>query len=449
VANHTNVTTPPVVGASLWTEILDFLARGTAILEFLAIVVGALLLGRGLRWIYVKSQRGRPTSAQLLASKGIMLFIVFVGAWLGIRVVFGANPANMVATLGIVSLALGFGLQNTVANLAAGVSLSLDKPFDVGDRIKVGQTWGDVVTIGFRSTTILTTAGERVVIPNAILDTQEVWNYSGQQGELRVEIPLQISYKSSVELADEIALRIARDTDHVLAYPEPRLMVRALGSDGIDLELRCWLAQPNEKAKVVNSILRRVKRKFDEEGVHIPFPQRTLNYLKDDPEPAATPEHLLGVDAHKPVIVALIRSPLTSAKTPSFVAAFAKGVGARLVFLHVRPPSSSLQPAQGQQALNKCLAAARLAGLSASGRMEVGQLADVVAQIVRQEGAKILVLVRNQNRGVRGWGQSEQQAIQSAVSVPVQLLEPDTPPVEKAINHWHEKLHEEIETTQP
>ncbi|MGB1697259.1 MAG: mechanosensitive ion channel domain-containing protein [Thermoplasmatota archaeon] len=439
MANH---TLPPEPTQTVWDAILEFLSRGTRFIEFFAVLVGAYLLARALRWAYTKSQRSKPSSAQLLMTKTIMLTVMFAGLWIGIQVAFDADPGSMFATLGIVSLALGFGLQNTVANLAAGVSLSLDKPFDVGDRIQVGQTWGDVQNIGFRSTSIRTTAGERVVIPNAILDTQEVWNYSGQQGELRVEIPLQISYQSSIPLAEDVALRVARDTEHVLAFPGPKLVVRGLGADGIDMELRCWLSDPNEKATVVDRILRRVKERFDEAGVHIPFPQRTLTYLKDEEPPAPTPEHLIGAHINKPVIVALIRSPLASPQTPHHVAAFAKGADARIVFVHVRPLTSALHPEQGQMALNKCLEVARIEGVFASGRMEMGNLTDVVAQVVREEGAKLLVLVRSPSRGIgRGWGRSEQRELQASVQVPVQFIEHDTPPVEKAMRHWHDVWH--------
>lgn len=443
MANH---TLPPEPTQSVWDAILEFLSRGTRFIEFFAILVGAYLIARLLRWAYTKSQRSRPSSAQLLTAKTIMLTVMFAGLWIGIQIAFEADPGSMFATLGIVSLALGFGLQNTVANLAAGVSLSLDKPFDVGDRIQVGQTWGDVQNIGFRSTSIRTTAGERVVIPNAILDTQEVWNYSGQQGELRVEIPLQISYQSSIPLAEDVALRVARDTAHVLSFPGPKLVVRALGADGIDLELRCWLSDPNEKATAVDSILRRVKSKFDEAGVHIPFPQRTLTYLKDEEAPAPTPEHLIGEHTSKPVIVALVRSPLASPQTPQHAVTFAKGADARIVFVHVRPLTYALQPEAGQGALNRCLEVARKEGVFASGRMEMGNLTEVVAQVVRQEGAKMLMLVRSPSRGLgRGWGRSEQRELQASVQVPVQFIEHDTPPVEKAMRYWHDTWHPEPE----
>lgn len=446
MTNHTNVTTPLVTGRSFWDTFVDFIRSGSELLQFLAIVIGAYLIGRIVRWAYMRIQRGRPTSGQLLAGKGIMFVLVFAGIWLAIRYVFDVDPGNMFATLGIVSLALGFGLQNTVANLAAGVSLSLDKPFDVGDRIRVGQTWGDVISIGFRSTSIRTTAGEHVVVPNAILDTQEVWNYTNaNNSEMRVEIPLQISYASSFPLAEDLVLRVVRDTKGVLSYPEPRVLIRALGSDGVDLEIRCWISDPIEKARIVDAVLRRVKNRFDESGVHFPFPQRSISYLKDETPPAPTPEYLAEQHTGKPVVLALIRSPLSSATTPAHIVAFAQGADARIVFVHVRPPASTMHPEQGQAALNQCIAAARRAGVSAQARMEVGALAPTVAAVARQEGAKVLALVRNNVHGIaRGWMRADQRDIQNASPVPVQLLEPDTPPTSKTMEFWKERLHPDV-----
>lgn len=426
---------------SLWAGVLRFVT-------FAAIVVVAYLLGRLLRTFGRVFRRTPPTSSSLLLGRLLTMTLVLAGLWIALDRIYEVNPVGVAATLGIASLALGFGLQNTVANLAAGVGLAMDKPFDVGDRIRVGQTWGDVVGIGLRSTRIRTTAGEHVVVPNSLMDTQEVWNYTHHQHrELRLEVPFQISFASSIRLAEHLALQAARSCDHVLAYPEPVVRVRAFAADGVDMELRCWLGRATDKALALDDLLRDVKRRFDEEGVHFPFPQRTVSYLPDLPPPAATPEFVSEQHADKPIVLVAIRGSGPGPDAIRRVVGFIGRLDTRMIIVHVRPPTMALHARQPQEAINEFIQMARQHGVAAQGMMEVGDVPTALRQVCREVAVDLVTLAAPQQRSI-GWHRRELRGIRDATGAPVVFLEADRPMDDRFVQRWHDRLHPQTEVAE-
>ncbi len=456
LANHTadpvppeNATAPPAGegGGSWLPDWLDGSVDGVQdvaikLVWFAVFVVGGLFAGRLLRWAYDKSSRAEPTSGHLLMGKIMVVTGTVMGASLALSAVYNVNPLNLFATLGILSLALGFGLQNTVANLAAGIGLTMDKPFDVGDRIEVGQTWGDVVSIGLRSTRILTTSGSHVVIPNAILDTQEVWNHTHHGNtHMRLEVAFGISYESSVPLAESLALKAARSHPAVLAYPEPVVRMRGFGDSSINLELRCWIDRATRKPAVVDRLLRDIKDAFDAGGVVFPFPQRTISQLADLPTPAPTPDHLKGEAARKPVVVVCTRGRQAAEALSERVVEFVGKLDARMLVLHVRPPHHAFHPADGEAAVNTYMARAQALGVPASGTLEVGDFAEKLGRIARESGAKLIILGAAQaSRMSFGWLRNEVQQIRKTSPVPVVVLGSGKHD-EKLIDHWRGVLY--------
>ncbi len=415
---------------------------GLNLLWLVLFVVGGWLAGRLIRWAYDQTYRAEPTSGRLLFGKFLVVGATTVGASLALSVVYNVNPLNLFATLGILSLALGFGLQNTVANLAAGIGLTMDKPFDVGDRIEVGQTWGDVVSIGLRSTRILTTSGSHVVIPNAILDTQEVWNHTHHGNtHMRLEVPFGISYESSVPLAEALALKAARGHPAVLAYPEPVVRMRGFADNSVNLELRCWIDRATRKPAVVDRILRDIKDAFDEGGVAFPFPQRTISYLADLEHPAPTPDHLKGEAARKPVVVVCTRGRQAAQALSDTVVNFVAKLDARMLVLHVRPPQQAFHPGDGEAAVNLYMAKAQRQGVPASGTLEVGDFAPTLNRIAREAGAKLVVLgATHTSRVSLGWMRNEIQQIRDSCASPVVVLGASDEN-EALVEQWRAAMH--------
>lgn len=447
MGNHTqngttNGTTPLPQPPPEGFDVARLLEVFGDLLVFVAIVAVGLFVGSVARFLYMRFRRGLPTSGQILMGKTFVVVAVAVAFAFALIQIYHVDLFSVFATLGIVSVALGFGLQNTVANLAAGVSLSVDKPFDVGDRIQVGQTWGDVVSVGLRSTRIITTSGQHVIIPNAILDTQEVWNntLSGSK-HLRVEIPIGISYGSSIALAEYLALQAARRDPKVLAYPEPLVQVKDFGESAIDMELRCWLDRAEDRPRIVDRLLREIKVNFDKEGVQFPFPQRTVSYLQDGEPPAETPDFLEGEAARKPTILVCTRGVEGAEAMADRVVRFVDRLGCRLVVLSVLPPQKAMQTRATQAAINHYLREANQDGVPAKGRQEVGDLSEVVTRVAREEGAKLIIFGRSQRIRFGGrWMVREVMDTKRTTDAPVLSLDADQEVDEEFVETWRKRI---------
>ncbi len=439
MGNHTTPLTP--LPDWLSTDGLEHVLWN--LLVFTLIVVVGYLIGRGGRALYSRFLHAAPTSGQLLMGKLMVLTSASVALFMALRLVYNIEPLSLLATLGVVSLALGFGLQNTVANLAAGVGLTLDKPFEVGDRIRIGETWGDVVTIGLRSTRILTVNGDLVVVPNSLLDTRELWNYTYQEHpKFRLDIPIGISYTSSIPLAESLMLAAARTDEQVLAYPEPHVRAKELADNGVMLELRVWISRAQLRPAVRDRLIRGIKERFDAQGVHFPYPQRTISYEKDIPKAAETPAFLKGGASEKPVVLVCTRSRQSAEAMADGVMEFVDKLGARMVVLHARPATQTMNPYDAQAALNIYLDRAQKAGVPARAISEIGDLPGVLRRVVRETGAKLVLFGRSQTRwrGV-GWVRSEVGGAQAASPVPVVIVDTDGVVGDDVLERWREHLY--------
>lgn len=228
--------------------------------------------------------RVEPTAVKL-ADRLIVAGFMFVAVGFSLWMVWQVNVWTVVTALGLLTVALGFGMQNTVANIMGGISLALDKPFVIGDRIKVGDSWGDVMEIGVRSTMIETPKREIVIIPNKLLDEREIWNYTLGHPELRLDVDVGISYDSDWRLAQVLMLEAAQANDEILAYPRPVVHMRKFGDSSVTMQLRAWMAAAKNSRTVESDLLKSIKDAFDEEGVEIPYPYRTLVEKKALPTP--------------------------------------------------------------------------------------------------------------------------------------------------------------------
>lgn len=410
---------------------------------FVAVVLLGYVVGRLLRYSMTRIHRGVvPTSGRILLSKMLHFAAIVVAVGVGLSAAYGVDPVGMMATLGLVSLALGFGLQSTVANLAGGVSLTVDKPFDVGDRIRVEDTWGDVVSIGLRSTRIVTTSGEHVVIPNQMLDTEAVWNYTHRESrKMRVEIPIGISYQSSMELAERLCLQAARDTGGVQVYPEPFVVFKAFGSSSVDFELRCWIDRAEDRSRITDKLLRAIKRAFDEHGVAIPFPQRTLTYLSDLPAPAETPEMRDTTREPMPVVLVCLQAIPADPETARRVMDFVGRLDARLVIAHVRPGTRAADQDRAQEAVNTYLKRARAQGVPAEGRTEVGDVTKVLRRLARETNAS-LVVVGHHARSRFQWMHDDVRSMRRASPVPVLVIQSEEAATDRIVDYWKQQLHD-------
>ncbi|MCG6939263.1 MAG: mechanosensitive ion channel [Gammaproteobacteria bacterium] len=205
---------------------------------------------------------------------------------------------------GALGVGLGFGLQKIFSNLVSGFILLMDRSIKPGDVIAIGQTYGWINHLNARYVSVITRDGIEHLIPNEVLITERVENWSFSNNLVRLKIPVGISYKSDVRQAMELCVDAAMMAPRILLKPEPRCLLKGFGDSSVDLELRVWIEDPaNGRGNVLSEVLLGIWDRFHEHGIEIPYPQRDLhirsgfekindidgNPLAEDTDPAAEP----------------------------------------------------------------------------------------------------------------------------------------------------------------
>lgn len=194
----------------------------------------------------------------------------------------GVNVGAAVAGLGVAGIAVGLAAQDTLSNTIAGFTVFWDKPFVVGDYITVAGEYGCVTDITLRSTRIRTPRNSYVVIPNKrIID--EVLDNDSKHGELRIDLSIGIAYKEDTYAAREALLQAMEKIEGIMKDPAPTVVVEGCGSSSVDLSLRIWIENADQRQTVFFEAMEAGKRALDDAGIQIPFPH--LQLFWDDIEP--------------------------------------------------------------------------------------------------------------------------------------------------------------------
>jgi small conductance mechanosensitive channel len=209
------------------------------------------------------------------ASNLVMIFGVLVAlSQLGIRL------GPLLAGLGVAGFIVGFALQDTLGNFAAGVMILLYRPYDVGDLIEVGDVFGKVDKMTLVSTNLLTLDNQLFVMPNNKIWGDVIKNVTAQDIR-RVDMVFGISYNDDIPKAESILEDILQSHDKVLDTPEAIVRLHTLGESSVDFVVRPWV-KIDDYWDVYWDVTRTVKLRLDAEGVSIPFPQRDVHVYNQD-----------------------------------------------------------------------------------------------------------------------------------------------------------------------
>lgn len=215
-------------------------------------------------------------------SKVSKLVLITVAA-LSVLNLVGIDLTALAVFGGALGVGLGFGLQRIASNFISGFILVFDRSIRPGDVISIGEKFGWVVALHARYVVVRNRDGVDTLIPNENLITTEVINWSYSDPNVRLKIPVSVSYSDDVERAMAIMLEIAREHPRVIADPEPVCRLTQFGDHGIHLEARVWVADPEAGFGSVSSDINlEIWRRFKQEGITIPFPQQDL-YVKEVP----------------------------------------------------------------------------------------------------------------------------------------------------------------------
>jgi len=193
--------------------------------------------------------------------------------------VLGVPVAPLVAGLGVVGFVVGFALQDTLGNFAAGIMILLYRPYDVGHYVEAGGTAGSVVDMTLVSTTFKTPDNKRVIVPNGAIWGGTITNYTANPTR-RVDMTMSIGYGDDIDEASRVIEEVVTAHPKVLEDPAPQVEVAELGDSSVDFVVRPWVDNADYWA-VKFDLTRQLKQRFDEAGLSIPFPQRDVHVFQE------------------------------------------------------------------------------------------------------------------------------------------------------------------------
>ncbi len=222
-------------------------------------------------------------SLQVLFSKVVRAGLIALAIVVALGTA-GVDLTTFAIFSGALGVGLGFGLQKVVSNLISGIILLLDRSIKPGDVIAIDDTYGHINSLRARYVSVITRDSTEFLIPNEDLITQRVENWTYSSTQVRLKIPVGVSYDSDVPRAMALCVESAQAVDRVLDQPAPRCLLRGFGDSSVDLELRLWIEDPaNGITNVRSDVMLEIWERFHANDIGFPFPQRDL-HLRTVPE---------------------------------------------------------------------------------------------------------------------------------------------------------------------
>jgi small-conductance mechanosensitive channel len=249
------------------------------LLLLLAFTIGLWFAVSGLTRIfkfYVLSRTG----AELRVQEVVAILTQYILTFLGLIVllqIWGLDVRSLAILASVLGVGIGFGVQNITNNLISGLIITLERPIQVGDFVKVGDLVGTVERIGARSTEIRTLDQVTIIVPNSRFLETEVINWSHGDPVSRLRIPVGVAYGSNVEQVQTALLEAAKSHPEVLVRPQPQVWFQEFGESAINFDLLVWTGEPKNQARVKSDLYYRIEASLRRYGIEVPFPQRDLN----------------------------------------------------------------------------------------------------------------------------------------------------------------------------
>jgi len=267
------------------------LPLGEATISVLDIIQGIFTFGvvmwiaLALSAIIEKRIRGFatvPPSARVLMTKSAKILLVALAFLVSLNAT-GIDLTALAVFGGALGVGIGFGLQKVVGNFISGIILLMDRSIKPGDVIETQGTYGTINRLAARYTSVITRDGTEFLIPNEDMITQPVINWSHSHRLVRRRVPVQVSYNSDIRKAMALMVAAASEESRVLDNPAPRTLLKGFGADGVDLELRMWIEDPQHGvSNIASDVMLHIWDKFHEEGIEFPYPQRVVHIKHDD-----------------------------------------------------------------------------------------------------------------------------------------------------------------------
>lgn len=241
---------------------------------FLFILLGVMVRKTLYRRVLKRFNIDEGTSYTLSRITQYVIFII--GALISFQFV-GINLSGLAVIFGLLSVGIGFGLQNVTSNFISGLIILFERPISIGDRVMVGDIEGDVTEINIRATKIRTLNNISIIVPNSEFVSTSVINYSHGDPTFRVDIDVGVAYGSDLEAVLQSLYEVAEENRNVLKKPEVQVHLVGFGDSSWNMQLRAWIPDVKGHPHIRNELNQAIVRKFRERNIEIPFPQRDLH----------------------------------------------------------------------------------------------------------------------------------------------------------------------------
>ena len=259
------------------------------LLKTLALLIWSFAVMRVIL-LLIQTMERRARGKDLLRRRFAPLFenltkiAVFVIALIILLSIWGIPVTALLASAGLMGLVIGFAARDILANFFGGLFVLADSPYKIGDYIVLDSgEKGIVMDIGLRSTRIKTRDDIEITIPNAQIANSKIINESGPEERTRVRVRVGVAYGSDIDKVKAVLAEVADKNEHVCPEPTPRVRFREFGDSSLNFELLCWIEDPLSRGLVLDELNTAIYKRFAEEGIEIPFPQRDV-YIKRFPK---------------------------------------------------------------------------------------------------------------------------------------------------------------------
>ncbi len=234
--------------------------------------------------VFTRVQAGRGVP---YAISGLVRYtLIFLGFLVGLSAA-GFELSKLTVIVGGLGVGLGFGLQNVVNNFVSGLILLFERPIQVGDTVQLPNVWGAMKHIGIRASVIRTFDGADVIVPNGMLISDKVTNWTYADTNRRVEVDVGVEYGTPARHVIDLLVAVAKANPNVSTHPEPAAFFLKFGDSSLDFKLRVWIGNFDDGYPTMSDLAVAVQEALEEAGIGVPFPQRDLHLVSVSPNAAA------------------------------------------------------------------------------------------------------------------------------------------------------------------
>ncbi len=262
---------------NLWNQLSELLSS-FGISLFIALSI--LIIGRQVVKILIKVistalERSNTEDTVRIFVTNLLNTLLMIVVFIAAINQLGIQTTSIIAVLGAAGLAIGLALQGSLSNFAAGILIVIYRPYKVGDYIQADNHLGTVDDIQIFSTVLKTPDNKLVIVPNGSIMNGSIVNFSNQD-KRRVDIIASCSYEDDIDKVKSVLADILSKDDRILKEPKPRIAVSELADSSVNFIVRPWVKN-SDYIDVYYSLLEEIKKRFDREGIAIPYPQTDVH----------------------------------------------------------------------------------------------------------------------------------------------------------------------------